>query len=419
MKAVVMNPKHMFFGFAVIMAVVVAFATAGSVVETVDGGTYHVKQAAISGEMSAHMQPGLYFQNFGSIQVWPVSETFYFTHDSEEGSRADQSFEVRFNDGSLCNVSGTLRVLMPTSPADAINLRVKDGYREYTDVEQKLIKPTVRNVLRLTANLMSARESYTVRRSDFDSWARDQIQNGLYETSEEVREVEDLVSGEKVKKAVKVIKRDATGMPIHKRNPLDGTGITLANFEIKTFEYEDRVKTQITKQQEALMAVETAKAKAQEAEQDKITVEAQGKAAVMKAQYQEEEKKIQAIVQAQRDSATTVIAAQKELESARLGALAAEQTKRKEILLGQGEAERKKLAMQADGALKQKIDGAIRINEVWAEAYGKKAVPSTLIEGGSGEGGSGLAGEVGVNTFMAAVGMKAMKDLQLDMKVSK
>ena len=406
-----MTPKGLSLILGAFLALLVAFGTAGSIFETVEGGTYHIKQAAISGEMTAIMDPGLYGQNFGSVQVWPVSETFYFTHDSDEGGKSDQSFEVRFNDGSLCNVSGTLRVLMPTSPTDAVNLKTKEGYREYSDVEQKLIKPTVRNVLRLTANLMSARESYTVRRSDFDSWARDQIQNGLYETSEEVREVTDLVSGEIIKKAVKVIKRDAAGIPLHKRNPLEGTGITLSNFEIKAFEYESRVKDQIQNQQAALMAVETAKAKAQEAEQDRITAEAQGQADVMKAQYEEEQKKIRATVEAQKDSAVIVIAASRDLQQAKFKRLAAEETKQEQILLGQGEAERKQLVMKADGALEKKLEAYVATQQVWANAFKERKVPTTYISGQGGEG-SGVDNDVAL--MMKVIGVKAAEDLSVD-----
>ena len=91
-----------------------------ALVETVKKGTYQIKQAAITGTMSAKMTPGIWLQLWGDIQAWNKAETFYFTADSDEGARRDQSMEVRFNDGSLCNISGTLRILMPTSESGAI-----------------------------------------------------------------------------------------------------------------------------------------------------------------------------------------------------------------------------------------------------------------------------------------------------------
>ncbi|MCH9648923.1 MAG: hypothetical protein K0U98_11845 [Deltaproteobacteria bacterium] len=371
--------KKLRFVFALGAILILALSLGGRVVETVQNGTYQIKQAAVTGHMSAKMEPGLWFQNFGDIKTWNKAETFYFTADAGEGEKFDQSIEVRFNDGSLCNISGTMRIILPTSDREAISLMTDYSYRDYTELERKLVLPVVRNALRLTSNLMSARESYSEQRTDFIFWAWDQIQNGLYETTEETRRVLDPVSGEEVTKTFKIIEEDATGSPIHQRNPLEGLGIKLANFEIKEFVYTEKVQAQIATQQEALMAVATARAQAQQAEQDALTREAKGKAQVMLAKYQEEESKIRAVVKAEQA-----------LEVSRLEKDAAEMQKEKEILLGQGEAERKRLVLAADGALAQKLAAMMRINEQWANAYAQRQVPS-LVMGGGEVGGSDKA----------------------------
>ena len=238
-----------------------------SLVETVDKGTYQIKQAAITGKMSAKMTPGIWLQLFGDIDAWPKAETFFFTSESDVkgDSSTDTSIEVRFNDGSICNISGTARILMPSTEKDAIALVTERGHKTYQDAENKLIKPTVRNVLRHTANLMTATESYDTKRAQFISYARDQIANGLYETTTQTKKIKDLVSGEEVWKEVTIIKTEGDvpgGKPIYQFNPLADTGIGIKNFEVKQFRYEDKVKEQIGKQQTARMAVATAKAKA-------------------------------------------------------------------------------------------------------------------------------------------------------------
>ncbi len=202
----------------------------------------------------------LYFARLN--KTWPKAQTFFFTKDDEGGATADDSIEVRFNDGSLCDVSGTMRIILPSSERQAIDLVRTYGYMDYTDLEQKLVLPVVRNALRITANLMSARESYSEKRADFVFWTWDQIQNGLYETEEETRKVADPVSGQDVTKTFKIIKKQAGGDPVYQRNPLEGLGITLANFEVKLFDYTEKVRAQIGTQQTALMAVATARAKA-------------------------------------------------------------------------------------------------------------------------------------------------------------
>ena len=58
----------------------------GAIFETVKKGTYQIKQAAITGTMSAKMTPGLWLQLWGDIQTWSKAETFYFTADTEEGA---------------------------------------------------------------------------------------------------------------------------------------------------------------------------------------------------------------------------------------------------------------------------------------------------------------------------------------------
>ena len=178
-----------------------------------------------------------------------------------------------------------------------------------------------------------------------------------------------ITCGEKVHKTFKIIKTvdgKPGSQPLYLDNPLEGTGITLKNFEIKTFEYAPKVKEQIATQQASLMAVATAITEAKKAEQEKLTIEAQGKAKVAKAQYEEEQKKIRAVVEAQknkevqelnaqRDKQVAVIGGEKRKTVAKLDRDAAKLKKEEQILLGQGESERKKLVLRADGALEQKL----------------------------------------------------------------
>lgn len=196
--------KSVGLGFLALL-LIIAVTCAGYIGETVDKGTYQVKQAAITGTMTAKMTPGFWWQWFGDIDPWPKAETFFFTDtkDTKGDVDADNSIEVRFNDGSRGKISGTVRIVLPKSEQQAIDLVTVKSHKTYGDLQEKLIKPTVRNVLRSTANLMTARESYSEMRLDFISMARDQILNGVYKTREDIRQVENLVTGEKIWKKVK------------------------------------------------------------------------------------------------------------------------------------------------------------------------------------------------------------------------
>jgi len=390
-------------------------------VETVGQSSYQVRQMIVTGKMDAKLTPGMWLQIFSNIVTWPKAETFFFANDESGSAKIDRAIEVRFNDGSLCDVSGTVRIILPNSEQQTIDLVTKYGYASYGDLEQKLILPVVRNGLRLTANLMSARESYSDKRADFVFWVWDQIQNGLYETEEETRKVTDPVSGQEITKAFKKIKRTQDGTPVYQQNPLEGLGITLANFEVKLFDYTEKVREQIGTQQTALMAVATAVAKSQQAEQEALMVQAEGKAKVARERYEEEQKKIRAVVQAQErlevaelEKSRAIVEAQKRIEVAELDRLVAGQKKQEEILLGQGQAERKRLILQADGALKQKLEAYVRSQQVWANAFAQRQVPSLVMGGG----GTGEADKT-TTEFAQMMQLLVANHMGLDLSVAK
>lgn len=405
-----------------VIVTIITMVAAGSIVETVKKGTYVIKQAAITGKMTAYMKPGMFLQMFGDVQTWPKADTFYFIKDSKEGGSSDDSIEVRFNEGSLCNISGSIRIAMPKSPQQAIDLVTVEGYSSFADFETKLILKHVRNSLRLTANLMSARESYSEKRPDFVAWAEDQIQNGLYVTAEKSERVKDLISGEMVVKTFKVIKKDKDGNILREHNPLEGLGIRVSNFEIKDFDYSPKVKEQIKEQQEAYMAIVTAKANAQKAEQQKLTTIAEGKAEVQKAKYEKEQEKVRAVVDAEKAKEVAVIAASRQVavaEQEKLEAeqkkLAAKEYKQEQILRGEGDAEYKRLVLQADGALAQKLKTYEEVMGRFAQEFGKqKWVPEVqmgTIAGSEDSGGNEAANLINLLTA------KTLKDLGLDMSV--
>ena len=150
------------------------------------------------------------------------------------------------------------------------------------------------------------------------------------------------------------------------------------------------------------MDVQTSIADAKKAEQRAITVAKNGEADAAAAKWEQEVIKAKAVTEAQQ-----------KLEVAKLERQAAEQNKMKNILEGQGEAERKRLAMQANGALEQKLETWLEAQRYWADALAKyqgNIVPS-YVGGGSGTNGGNAA-----FNFMEIMGAKAAKDLSLDLK---
>ena len=146
------------------------------------------------------------------------------------------------------------------------------------------------------------------------------------------------------------------------------------------------------------MEVQTAIANTKKQEQQLIQEQKRGEKEAVVAKWEQEVIKARAVTEAEQ-----------KMEVAKLDKIAAEYTKQKEILLGEGEATRKRLVMQADGQLKVKLDAYIKVQGLWADAvakYGGNWVPQTVLGGGSGSNGLN-----GAQAFMNIMTIKAARDL--------
>lgn len=411
-------------GIAALLAIPLGY----ELLETVHAGQYKICQNIFTGSVSAWMRPGPYGQWFGKIYEYPVADTFYFTKDAE-GGKGDFSIHVQFLDGSTCDISGTCRVEYPKTEKEAIALLAEHGFRNADNVEERLILPVVRRSLMMSANFITAKESYSDKRAEFISEAWDQVENGVYVTREKEVKETDLLSGQQVTRIRKTkVIDEATGKVVREKNPLEGLGLKLANYEIKQFVYSEAVTNQIKAQQEALMGVQTAKANAQKSEQEAISAEAMGKANVMKSRYEKEQEKVKAVVEAEqqkevaetlaaKEKAVALIEATKKLEvaekdnqTAAIKLKIAELDKKAMIEKAEGESTFKNKVFLADGGLLPKLETLCKINEAWSAAYKERKVPTIVSGGKSGTDSDTIS-------FMDLLTAKAAKDLALDMGV--
>ncbi len=193
-----------------------------------------------------------------------------------------------------------------------------------------------------------------------------------------------------------------------------GHQITDWNFEAKTLQ-------QISTKRQATMAIITAKANAERAKQDAITSEEQGKANVMKARYEKEVEKQKAVVDAERVKEVAVIKAIQLVEVASQQKLEAEQKKltaneykQEQILRGEGDGEYKRLVLEADGALAQKLETYERVSEMYAKALAQHRLVPDWTMGNSSDSDGNAATNL-INMLNA----KTAKDLSLDLKIPK
>jgi regulator of protease activity HflC (stomatin/prohibitin superfamily) len=357
----------------------------GSIVENLNADRIMIIQSPVQGKLSYYTTPGWKWQGFGKVtKLWKL-DTYEF------------EIPVRFNDGGHGTIHGSLNYELPFDSEHLNQLYSKYGSQEA--IQKQLIETVTNKCVYMTGPLMSSKESYAEKRTDLIHMINDQIEHGVYKTRQKEVRVKDTITGaEKTVTLVEIV-LDANGKPERQEEAiLASYGIKTSNFAVTELPYDETVENQIKQQQELNMKVQTSIASAKEAEQRAITMAKEGEANAAKAKWEQEVVKAKAVVQAQQT-----------LEVSTLERKAAEQEKMKQILLGEGEGERKRLVMNADGALTQKLSALVEINKMWSDAVAKqKWVPEIIM------GSDGKASNIG-SDFMSLMMLKSAKDLSLDM----
>jgi hypothetical protein len=322
-----------------------------------------------NGSLSTFTSSGIYPQWFGKVTRYPKR----FNYDFQ--------MPIRFNDNGHGTLHGSVQVDMPLDSANLIALHVK--YSSPDAISTQLIQTVVSKSIYLTGPLMSSKESYAEKRNDLISYIEDQLDKGIYRTIQKTEDVPDPLDDKKTKKIVRLeILRDDHGVPQREElSPLAQYGLRPFNFSIKDLKYEETVENQAKEQQKLQMGVQTSIAEAKMAEQRSLTALKNGEANAAEARARIEVQKAEAVTRAEM-----------ERDVAKLMKEKAGLFKDSQILEGEGEAEKRKLVMAADGALKQKLDTWLEAQKFYADAIKNSQnplVPSVVFGGtGSAQGNS-------------------------------
>ncbi len=387
------------------LLLIVFLSLFGSFVEDVPADEIIINQYPFTGEIAYWTEPGFKWQLFGHAIHYDKTFQVWFSNREDEGRNINESIKIVFNDAGVGFISGSGRVVMPR---DEMHLkRIREDYESMDALLYQLIYPTIRKVVFSSGPLMSSFESYAAKKNDLIRFIEDQLEYGVYRTQTEEKMITDPISGEQklVVVAGVVPDREAPGGLVRQEeSPFAYYGMTVKPITVNDIDYEQKIIDQISQQQSALMAVQTAKAEAMKAKQDAIKAEEQGKANAATAKWEQEVIKAKAVTKAQQ-----------EYEVAQLARKAAGENKQKNILDGQGEAEKRRLVMASDGALKQKLDALVEIEKAWAAAWGQNAVAITpAISGGSSQSGAST-----LDQFLQTQIAKNAQELGLDLKINK
>lgn len=390
-----------------VVLLVAVFLSASEMFENVDAREIVVIQDPFDGELHVYTEPGYQFQAFGKVTRYPRRAEYAFSSPKrdQEGAAtgADTSKRMRFNDGGHGNLSGAVSWEMPLSVESIIKIHRAFGSVE--GVEQQAVAKMLDAAIYLAGPLMSSTESSGERRAELVQYINDQAENGVYVTKAEDVQTIDPVTGAEKNVIVTSIVRNADGTPKRQQGSILGEyNIRLLPLSITELAYDKIVEDQIAQRQKATTEVQIAQANARRAEQDAITIAKQGEATAAKTKWEQE-----AI------NAKEIAEAEKKVKVADLAAKEAELYKKQQILIGEGDAERKRLVMQADGALQQKLDAWLKAQGYWSNAYAKSTNPlvPSIVMGGT----TGANSVVGAQTMIELLSAKTAKDLALDLDV--
>ena len=391
------------FGIGVsILVLIVMVSLSSRVAEYLDSSEVMVIQYP-NGTLNPVTDPGWSMQWFGEVVKYPLRSQFSFSSAPDQGSATDESLVIRFNDGGHANISGVVSWEMPMDATHLINVHRK--FHSAKAIEQQIIRPTLESAAYTSGPLMSSTESAAEKRNLLLQYIQDQAKNGVYQTKTVSIKIIDPLSGvEKTVNAAEIVVKN--GQPIREQESAATLfGINLLPMTLNKIKYDDTIEKQITARQVAIQGVQIAAANALKAEQDAITAEKSGQADAATAKWKQETIKAQQVTEAEQ-----------KFEVAQLNAKQADEYKKQQISIGQGDAERQRLVMAANGALDQKLAAWIEVQKAYATAIGSYTgnwVPSVVYGGNGSSTGAGTGAQQMIDLLSA----KAAKDLALDMNI--
>lgn len=393
-------------GILIVIAFIVMIGLVTNIVEDVDANDILVVKALGTGEIKIYTEPGWVMKWFGSATHFKKSYQYSFEAIPNGNGAYDLSktIRVRFNDNGHGNISGSVRIDMPLDKKKILEIYTR--YNTQNGIEYDLIRTVFDKSVYMVGQLMSSTESSSAKRSMLLSYIEDQAQNGVFRTiTKDVKTKDPLTGAEKTVSIVELIPDPSApaGFVRQEESPLKYLGFKSSNLSINNIFYDKSVEQQIHEQQKLYMEIQVSMAAAKKAEQKALTAAKEGEAIAAKAKWEQEAIK-----------AKYVTEAEQKRDVAKLEKDAAEYKKQRDILEGQGEAEKRKLIMFADGALTLKLQTYEKVMNKFAEEFGKqKWVPEIIIGNGSNSGSNSVANMIDM------LSTKTAKDLYLDLGLNK
>jgi hypothetical protein len=365
----------------------------------------------MDGHQFVQFTPGIYYAGFfAKTTVWPNQISVSYQDSLANMTMKDGTIEIgrveiRFGgDATSAYVSGIVQYILPQDEKDMIEMH--NAHRTPQSLVAKRLAPYTKECLQSSAQLMSSEMHYSGGRASMSQDYIDQLKNGVFILKTTDRIVYDSLEREKKRVYETNITTDKEGNPKRKTSSIKEYGITIADAAVTDVDYEERVDRMLAKKIDASTKASVSKQELLTAQQQQLTAKAKGEQELVEIEYKTKQEQTRKVVEAQ----TQVMLAEQDKEKQKIALEASRLEALKIKELADANAYEKSRLMQADGALKQKLDAWLTSQKYWSEAfskYGGNIVPLYQTGGSSGNGA--------VN-FMEIMGAKAAKDLTLELK---
>lgn len=401
------NLKLIIYSVALLVAAVIFYSVNPW---SFNEGGYRTVVTQAGGKQFVQFNTGIYYAGFFSKEtVWPnqISVSYQDSipnYNMIDGSIEIKKINIRFGvDGTSADVSGITQYLLPMDESDMIALH--NAHKTPQSLVTKRLSPYTKECLQSAAQMMSSEMHYSGGRAQMAQEFIDQLKGGVYLLNT-VKKIEyDSLTREnnRVYLTEKQLSKD--GQIKRKTSSIKEYGVTVADAAITDVDYEAKVDQMLAKKIDAATKASVSKQELMTAQQQALTAKAQGERALVEIEYKQKQSQTSQVVAAE----TKVKLAEQDKMQQKIQAEAAELEARKIKILADADAYEKQRAIQANGALEQKLDAYVKVQLAWAKAFGEYSGNITPLMMG---GGSGPVN--GWNTQMDFMNLKALKDLQLN-----
>lgn len=432
-----------FVGFMVL-----AIVASNSFFYAEPGYIYHVR--TLFGDEKVVTEVGYKFYPFGRYNAWKRAMTVQAEQtsggdelsaekDSHKASVNIPPLGIMFLDQVDAHVQATVRFSIP-SDIDSF-LKLAHEYRSPENLLRTALMPAFKETLQANASLMTAEEFYSGGRTQFNSEFENQMSNGIFLVKREEVTVKTKASkgsanvalgtqqaqyGEDTKtifQVKKVLGED--GLPKRKKQRFSNFGITVVSALVTDMHPNKKFVERMQLKQKASADRAIAREQRVQEEEQRLLAIARGEREVAERQAQAKVEQIQKTTEAQTDKQLAITSAEKlkaqaaisketaqiNLEKAKIEA----ETKR---TLADAEAYQKRVILQADNALAQKLEAEIEIQKLWANAFATRKVPTNVFGGGGEVAGAPIGSDAEVKAFIQMLTLDAAKQLNYNREVS-